>query len=115
MDSISAYLRGQVARERGDEQRVFDWEKAATIIKKKKVKNADAGLAGDLEWTGGSILVNGKPNKNSDCMYLSSNWARPILIINGEEIECWKYQNEVPRWGANTMWPKIAREIMGFK
>ena len=64
--------------------KVFDWDKAAKIIKERRPKTASAGLSEDWEWTGGTIYENGKPVKN-EYTYLASRWATPILILDGEE------------------------------
>lgn len=78
----------------GNPQRVFDWDKAAKLIKARLTNNpedsivCEAGLAGDWNYTGGEIFRDGKPVEDS-YTYLSSNWATPLLTINDEEIECW--------------------------
>jgi hypothetical protein len=111
MDNFSAFAMGQANR--GKESMVFDWIKAATIIKKRKPKNASAGLSGDWEWTGGEIFKNGKPVPQEDTdTFLSSTWATPELEIDGEIIECYKMQNEVPDWDSGTYWPEKALKIL---
>jgi len=42
---------------------------------------------------------------------LTSNWAIPTLVIEGEEIECFV---EDERWDAHTKWPQSALDILGF-
>ena len=109
MNTLEAFARGQAAR--GQIQRVFDWVKAAQILKESGAKNAIAGLSSDMEWTSDDILVNGKIPDKGDC-FLSSNWATPVLIIDDsyDEIECWKYEDEC-NYDSDTFWPEDARRI----
>jgi hypothetical protein len=64
MDSWSAFAKGEANR--GKELMVFDWVKAAKLIKERKPIIASAGLCSDWEWTGGTIYENGKPVKKED-------------------------------------------------
>jgi hypothetical protein len=127
MDTLSAFAMG--AANRGKPLKVFDWNKAAKILRERGVKDADAGLEGDYDYTRGSILKNGKPVAAEDTYtYLASTWATPTLIIGEDEIPCWRYRNkkqpnpERPNdpapteedendWNASTYWPKSARAI----
>lgn len=110
MDTMSAFAMGD--KNRGKEQMVFDWEKAATIIKSESASYARAGLQGDWEYTGDFILFEGIPVKRSDSLcYLASTWATPELEIDGECIECFKMQSETPGWDSDTFWPKEALDI----
>ena len=113
MNSIMAFVMGEANR--GKSLMVFDWNKAAKIIKERNATTASAGLFGDWEWTGGSILENGKPNKES-YTYLASTWATPELKIDGETIDCFLMEKDVPEeWGDNfsaIKWPDSAlREL----
>lgn len=110
MNTFEAFARGKANA--GRIPRVFDWIKAATILKERGIKEAQAGLAGDFEWTGGTILEDGKPVPEEDCYcYLASTWAIPMLVLDDEEIDCWKYASETPGWGAGTVWPPEALAI----
>ena len=111
----------KIAAARGNKQMAFDWDKAASIIKEKLIKypdlTAEAGLQGDWEFTGGVIFENGKPT-NENYTYLSSNWAKPTLILswNGqeqEEIVCEIEHND--RFTAKTKWDKDSLAILGIK
>jgi len=83
MDTMSAFIRGKANR--GKELKVFDWVKAARIIKERAAKNASAGLAGDWEWTGGEIFSNGAPVPQDDTyVYLASTWATTELVVDGK-------------------------------
>lgn len=82
MNSMVAFLNAQANIHK--EQMVFDWHKAAKLIKQMKPNIASAGLAGDWEYTGGEIYKNGRPvPKNETYTYLSSNWATPEINIDG--------------------------------
>lgn len=109
MDTLSAFAMGQANRD--NELMVFDWVKAATIIKKRKVTKASAGLEGDWEYTGGIILEYGKVPKDS-YTYLASTWATPQLSIEGAVIDCYIMASKRPKWNAKTFWPKEALKIL---
>ena len=96
---------------RGKELMVFDWNKAAEIIRERKPERACAGLQSDWEWTGGTIYENGKI-VTDDYTFLSSTWAVPELEVDGEIIACYKMKHEVPGWDSDTKWPKSARAIL---
>ncbi len=78
MDSFIAFAMGMANR--GKPMMVFDWDKAAKRIKETGARQASAGLAGDWEYTGGEILVDGKPT-NDGYTYLASTWAVPEIEI----------------------------------
>lgn len=109
MNTELAFAMGEMNR--GKELMVFDWDKAATIIRDRKPDYADAYLDHDREWTGGNIYKDGMPNYES-YTYLASTWATPMLEIDGDSIECFKMQHEVPEWGNGTKWPKSALNIL---
>lgn len=112
MNSIAAFAMGEMNR--GKELMVFDWDKAARLIKERKPDYADAFLELDREWTGGCIYLNNEPFYD-EYTYLASIWAIPTIDIDGEEIPCYKMQSEVPDWGEDTKWPKSALEILENK
>lgn len=111
MDTLLAFAMGDANRE--NRMRVFDWNKAATLIKERKPKYADAGLGGDWEWTGGEIFSNGKVVTNS-YTYLASCWAIPEIDIDGDVIPCWSWMDET-EWDEHTKWPDSARKILEGK
>jgi len=111
MDSMQAYLRAKAAE--GSPQRVFDWNKAAEIIRNQQARHAGAGLSGDWGLTGGDIFRDGKPVPKEDTyVYLSSNWATPELEVDGETIDCWVYETDELGWDAHTYWPPSALAIL---
>lgn len=97
---------------RNDEQKVFDWDTAAMLIKQRQPQKAEAGLKEDLEWTTGTIWENNKPVID-DGAYLASTWATPLLILDEEEIPCYVMAHET-RWDAKTKWPESALQIVGY-
>lgn len=101
--------------------KVFDWAKAAELIKEKcKMSGTfnpesfvEAGLSEDWGYTSGAIFSEGKiVDKEDTYTYLYSSWATPVLDIDGEEIECWIYAKDSPGWSAETYWPEEAVEIL---
>ncbi len=112
MDTLSAFMRGDLARLRGNPQRVFDWDKAAEILKERNPEYAMAGLFEDWGWTCGEIWSGGEPVLEEDTYtYLSSNWATPMLYMDGEYIECWLFGQDT-EYDADTYWPESALEIL---
>jgi len=113
MEEFEKFEKGMMNRDK--EQMVFDWNKAATIIAERKPIEASAGLRSDYSYTRDVIYRDGKPIKENYA-YLSSNWAIPDLILDGEEvIECYKMQHEVPDWDCDTKWPDSALKILEEK
>lgn len=109
MDTLRAFANGRASRDR--ELMVFDWRKAAEIIRDRQPAYAAAGLESDWEWTGGTIYENGAPASEGGT-YLSSTWAVPELEIDDERFPCWRPQSEVPEWGSDTFWPDEALAIL---
>ena len=111
MDNMSAFAMGEANR--GKEQKVFDWNKAATLIRNRQPEIASAGLQGDWGYTGGTIWEDGKPVPAEDTYtFLASTWATPELDLDGETMNCYKMQSEVPDWGSDTYWPDSALAIV---
>lgn len=111
MDSLAAFAMGQANR--GKEQMVFDWEKAARLIKERQPAEAGAGLSGDWEWTGGPIFKDGAPVPREDTYtFLASTWATPELDLDGEMIDCFRMQSQTPGWDSGTYWPPEALAIL---
>lgn len=95
---------------------VFDWRKAAELIRERKPERARAGLADDWEWTGGDIFADGKPVPVDDTyVYLASTWATPELDLDGEIIPCFLMISASPGWDEHTYWPQIALDILEGK
>ena len=111
MDTFSAFAMGLANRDK--ELMVFDWDKAARLIRESGCHVAEAGLRGDWEWTGGVIYDDGIVT--DDYTYLASTWAGPLLKLDGDVVECYRMEHEVPGWGANTKWVESARKIIEGK
>lgn len=109
MDTLTAFSRAIAARDR--EHMVFDWVKAAKLIKERKPTLAQAGLQGDWEWTGGTIFEGGKPVLDS-YTYLSSNHAAPEIDLDGDRFPCYCMQSDQPTFGSGTKWPAEALAIL---
>ena len=109
MNSLSAFAMGEANR--GRTEMVFDWDKAAQLIREKRPQSASAGLAGDWEYTGGTIYEDGKPYMDS-YTYLASTWATPELEMDEEVVPCYRMENETPDWDAHTKWPESALAIL---
>lgn len=90
--------------------KVFDWDKAAKIIKERKLETASAGMAEDWFWTGTTIYENSRPVKNNYTC-LASSWATPVLRFDSEEIVCYQPKG-YHGWNEDTRWPKSALEIL---
>src|SRR5688572_10246480 len=110
---------GMPAEKRAAYQMAFDWDKAAQIIKEVFEKHpdliAEAGLQGDWAHTGGVIFKKGFPT-NDEYTYLSSNWAKPTLILSWsgmemQEIECFTEHSK--RFHENTKWDDASLSILG--
>lgn len=108
------------AKEKGAKMMVFDWDKAAAIIKTfaaHKDLICEAGLQGDWGYTGGIIFENGKPT-NDSYTYLNSNWAKPTLILewDGEEkeaLDCFTIKKT--RFTSSSKWDEKSLKILGIK
>lgn len=116
-----AGIQSKIARKKGAPQMKFDWDKAAAIIKERFSNHpdliAEAGLQGDWDYTGGTIFEDGKPT-NDEYTYLSSNWAKPTLILScdgkeQEEIECFTTDEE-SRFNEYSEWDECALKILGI-
>lgn len=114
MDTMSAYAMGQISKDRP--LMVFDWDKAAQLIKDRKPSKAEAGLSGDWEYTGGEIYKGGKPVASDEAyVYLASTWAKPELELDGDIMDCYIMEDDVPtEWGgtSDVYWPASALAIL---
>jgi hypothetical protein len=112
MDMKSAYIRGHMAKD--NPHKVFDWDKAARLIREARPGVASAGLSQDWEYCGGVIYRDGKPVSREDAdVFLASNWATPELDMEGVIQDCWRFEADTPGWDAHTYWPESALAILG--
>lgn len=94
---------------------VFDWHKAAKLIKKKKATYAHVHLEGS-EVNNGWIFYDGSYEHDEVGVdHLASTWATPMLEIGDEDaIPCFIISDRREGgWDANTMWPDSAKKIIG--
>jgi hypothetical protein len=108
MDTLTAFAIG--AAHRDEPPMVFDWIRAAEIIRDEQPTHVEAGLESDLEWTAGTIYRNGEI-VTDDYTYLASTWATPLLITDGVERACFVMMSDTT-WDAETKWPEEARAIL---
>ncbi len=111
MTSLQAFENGARARALGAKSMVFDWNKAAKLLKELKPAEARAGLAQDWECTGGTIYIDGKVDTTS-YTYLASTWAEPKIELDGKAQPCWIYADDSEGWSSGTKWPKSALKIV---
>lgn len=82
----------------------MDWQKVQELVNKHPNSVIYAGLMGDWNNTSGLIFARGKYYDGYVFGY--SKWATPIVDIDGEEIECWTYEQteegyRKPSWWGN--------------
>jgi hypothetical protein len=111
-------------RLRAKSLKIFDWIKAAKIIKENNIQNASIGLGVTID-DAILILQNGKPIKITGNMFLSSD-SDPVLINNdsGEMMDCFLsiheedveyntiYSSSSTEGPKLLGWPKIALDII---
>lgn len=108
---VGGILRGM--QNKGRPSMVFDWNKAAQIIAKRKPAIVSAGLAGDWDFTGGDIFKDGKPiPKDETYVYLASTWATPSIEIDGHRTPCFVMADKTDGWDSGTYWPESALQIL---
>lgn len=73
------------------DMKYLDWEKAKQLIKEHPDSIIYAGLMEDWNNTSGLIYAMGDFYYDG-YVYGASCWATPILDIDGEEVECWTYE-----------------------
>ncbi len=117
MDTMAEFAMGEANR--GNPLMVFDWHRAARLIKERNPTTVRAGLSGDWGYTGGTIWTGGKPVVSEDGLpYLASTWATPEIEIDDEIMNCMKMCHEPPEadeWDAHTSWPASALKILGLE
>ena len=109
MNTMEAFMMAE--ENQGNESRIFDWERAASLIRKHKPRIAEAGLDEDWSYTSGVIWEDEKPIRDENC-YLKSVWATPVLYLDAAKIPCWRMAPQAPGWAACTLWPDSALNIL---
>jgi hypothetical protein len=108
MNTMLAFAMGQATC--NEKLMIFDWMEAAKIILDRNAEYAEAGLAGDWGYTGGTIWNNHNIDVDS-YTYLASTWAIPSIKINDEYIPCFVYEGET-EYDAHTKWPTDALSVI---
>lgn len=111
VDPFDIFVNG--FRHEKNERRVFDWNKAARVLRDRDETTCKACIIEDYNETVGFILVDGRPAIDHPLPYLSSCWGTPCLVFeNGDSMPCWIPQSESPDWTGYTYWPESARNIL---
>ena len=111
-------------RSKSKSLKIFDWIKAAKIIKENNIQNASIGLGVTMD-NAIIILQSGKPIKIADNIFLFSD-SNPVLINNdnGEIMNCFFsineqdveyntiYSSSSPEGPELSGWPKVAIDII---
>ena len=87
-DTMTGFMRAQAA---GDSFKVLDVKRALEYCKPGNV--VEIGLAEDWGWTSGTVY-EGDSFVEDPYFFAGSNWATPVVVVNGEVIECWKLSEE---------------------
>lgn len=80
----------------------MDWKKVQKVVDEHPNSVIHAGLQEDWNNTSGLIYAKGK--YYDGYVYGCSSWATPIVDVDGEEIECWIYEETEERDGKPTWW-----------
>ena len=96
---------GAIATKPIGDMKYMDWDKVQKLVDKHPNSVIYAGLLEDWGNTSGLIFANGE-YYNGRYIYDRSVWATPIVDIDGEEIECWTYNESkeatsTPGWWGN--------------
>ena len=80
----------------------MDWKRVQQIVSANPDSVIYAGLQEDWNNTSGLIFAKGK-FYDGGSFYGSSNWATPIVDVDGCEIECYTYEKteedyRMPKW-----------------
>jgi len=108
---FTGLAKSNAAIKAGKKGMVFDWDKAARLIKETKPDYVEAGLSGDWTYTGGCIYQDGKPDMDS-YTYLASMWATPQIDLDGVRQDCFIELGSGPDWDSDTKWPESALAIL---
>ena len=87
-DTMTGFMRAQTA---GNSFKILDVKRALEYCKPGNV--VEIGLAEDWAWTGGDVYEN-DAFVDDPYFHAGSNWATPVVVVNGEVIECWKHSEE---------------------
>lgn len=108
MNVIEMSAKASAARAAGNPLKVFDWVRAAALLRDSGAANAQAGLEEDWGHTSDTIWRDGNPAVDARA-FLASLWATPLLRIGNARYECATVN---PNWDADTVWPPEALAIL---
>lgn len=96
-------------RKAKDGPKVLDWERAAEFCASKKAP-VWAGLAEDWEYTSGLIWDGSRQVR--DYVYVASNWATPVLVIEGRNnvVPCFRLDDGDAESGYPAWWGEGAAD-----
>ena len=95
---------GAVATKPIGDMKFMDWKKVQEIVDTHPNSVIYAGLMEDWNNTSGLIFAKGRYYDGD--VFGCSTWATPIVDVDGEEIECWTYEeskegSHKPNWWGN--------------
>ena len=80
----------------------MDWGKVQQIVNEHPNSVIYAGLMEDWNNTSGLVFARGKYYRGY--VYGCSFWATPIVDVDGEEIECWTYEETKEGYSRPDWW-----------
>jgi hypothetical protein len=104
-DFMSGFLGvGAVATKPIGDMKYMNWKKVQEIVDAHPNSVIYAGLMEDWNNTSGLIFAKGR--YYDGYVFGCSTWATPIVDVDGEEIECWTYEetkegSDKPNWWGN--------------
>lgn len=107
-DFASGFL-GNINTKPKGEMKFMDWDKVKDIIEQNPDSEIYAGLMED--WNNTSGLIFAKGNYYDGYVYGCSNWATPIVDVDGEEIECFTYE-ETQEGSGKPTWLTDRNDLM---
>jgi hypothetical protein len=117
----NAMSRDYVFDQKGNTMRdiyIFDWNKAARILRERKPSMATAYIGGMREHTEVSIWVNHGPLLGCNAFLLSHDICgyQPRLDCGADyATDCAIKINDTDDWGPDTWWPESAIDILKGK
>ena len=88
-----SYHHGKLSKKRED-FKFLDWDKVREVIKENPNSIIQVGLLEDFTYTG-DIIYNKKPIKKF-YVHDNSNWATPVVIIDGKVYACYSSEKTEP-------------------
>jgi hypothetical protein len=85
----------------------FDWEKAATIIRDRRARNATAGLQGDWDATNVVIYRNGDIVRHPSVRLTTQSYVPILVLDDNTERPCWRVGEDF-----GEQWPDGALSIL---